>query len=294
MTKKIFDAFAEDLEASSAVLPDKASLAKYLQAKYFPHFAPYVEQSVFRSLWRLIFRSDDARCEKNREINLRALSILYEKNKEQFRRAIETERQYFSDIGLAGTRFESFLTFVGRYPEIFPLLTDAAKTPVETASNANVNHFARAWFLSAAPAKHLDSVEQRIKDHEQFLSGEAFDDLLATASDLGIEERALDIAIAQFGWSVSFDMADGYFTSLIKPNLHRFTKQQLIRLAEQIESNSQIYARGRAAAHHRLIKPVLDTMFKGGFDYAKYPKFAESVGIDLKKLPGPDDDEIPF
>ena len=44
------------------------------------------------------------RCEKNREINLRALSILYEKNKEQFRGAIETERQYFSDIGLAKAR----------------------------------------------------------------------------------------------------------------------------------------------------------------------------------------------
>ncbi len=293
MTKKIFDAFVEDLENSSAVLPDKTALAKYLQAKYFPHFAPYVEQSVFRSLWRLVFRSEDERCEKNRETNLQALSILYERNKEQAKAMIEGERDYFSDVGLAGTRFESVLTFVGRYPELFPLLTDAAKTPLETASKVSVSHFAKAWFLSEAPLKHLDSIEKRIEE-KQFIAGEAYDGLLNTARDFGLEERALDIAVTQFGASVSFDMADGYFTSLIKPNLHRFTKQQLLNLAKKIESNSQVHARGRAAAHHRQIKPVLDSAFKGSFDYAEFPKFAESVGIDLKELPKPDDDEIPF
>ena len=294
MSKRIFDAFVEDLESSSAVLPDDVSLSRYLQAKYFPHLVPYVEQSIFRSLWRLVFRSDDERCEKNRGINLRALSIVYERNREAFRAAIETERHYYSEVGLDGTRFEALVTFIGKYPELFPLLTDAAKTPLETAAKSNLSTFANAWFLSKSASDHLNAVEQRVASKKEFLSGSAFDEMLATARALGLEQRALDIGITQFGESVSFDMADGYFTSLIKPNLNRFEKQQLLTLAERIDSNFQVYARSRAAAHHRLIKPRLDAAFDNAFDYAKFPKFAESVGIELKQLPQPDDDDVPF
>jgi hypothetical protein len=296
MTKKIFDALVEDLEANAAVLPDKQALSRYLHAKYFPYLVPYVERSLFRSLWRLVFRSKDERCEKNREINLRALSILYERDKAACRAAIEAERPYFSDVGTDGSRFDSIVRFIGRYPELFGSLTDAAKTPLENAGKADLDTFARAWFLSESPAQHLDAVEKRISatsGSREFLSGEAFDELLAMARDVGLEERALDIAIAQFGWSHSFDMADGYFVSLIKPNLRVFNKTQLGKLIKEVESNNQIYGRGRAASQHRLIKQVVDTAFKGDFDYTAYPNFAESVGIDLKKLPL-DEDEIPF
>jgi len=294
MTKKIFDAFIEDLEANAAVLPDKTSLARYLQAKYFPHFVPYVEQSIFRSLWRLVFRSDDRRCEKNREINLRALSILYEQDRAAFKSTVEAERHYFSDVATDGSRFDSLIHFLGRYPELFSVLTDAAKMPLESAGKADLNTFARAWFLNEDPAQHLDAVEKRISGRKEFLSGEAFDDLLGLARDVGLEEHALEIAIAQFGCSINFDMADGYFISLIKPNLKLFSKKQMECLVKEIEDNNQIHGRWRAATHHRLITQVLDTVFDKKFDYTAYPSFAESVGIDLKALPATDEDEIPF
>ena len=118
--------------------------------------------------------------------------------------------------------------------------------------------------------------------------------MLSMSRDVGLEERALDIAIAQFGWSISFDMADGYFNSLIKPNVRLFSKKQLEKLIKEVESNNQIYGRGRAATHHRLITQVVDGAFGGKFDYSTYPRFADSVGIDLKKLPPADEDEIPF
>ena len=293
MTKKIFDAFIEDLEAKAAVLPDKSSLAKYLEAKYFPHFVPYVEQNVFRSLWRLVFRSNDSRCEKNREVNLRTLSILYEKDKAAIKPTIEADRHYFSEVGTDGSRFSSFIRFMGQYPELFSALTNAARTPLETAAKADVDTFARAWFLSESPTQHLDALEKRIYDGRDFLSGDAFDDLLSMARG-GLVDRALDIAITQFGRSYNFDAADGSFTSLIKPNLRLFSKKQLKKLIKEADSNDQIYGRWRAANHHRLIKQVVDAAFDGKFDYSAYPHFAESVGIDLKEISPPDEDEIPF
>jgi hypothetical protein len=240
MTKKVFDAFVEDLEANAVVLPDKLSLTKYLSAKYFSHLVPVVEQAIFRSLWRLVFRSDDGRCETNRAINFRALAILYELRKDHLKTLVGGDRDYFSEVGLQGARFDYFMRFIGTHPELFPLLTDAAKTPLEGSAKASVSNFARAWFLSPDVNSHLDTVRKRIADERQCLSGEAFEDLLDASREAGVEAKALDIAIIQFGRSVSYDMADGYFTSLIKPHLPRFSKDQLIDLVKAIEANGQI------------------------------------------------------
>jgi hypothetical protein len=293
MTKRVFDAFVEDLEANSTVLPDKSSLTKYLTAKYFSHLVPVVEQAIFRSLWRLVFRSDDTRCEASRVVNLRALTILYERRRDVLKAAIGGERDYFSEVGLTGSRFDFLMRFVGTHPELFALLTDAAKIPMEEAAKANLSNFARAWFLSPNVDRHLEAVRKRIADDKEYISGEAFEDLMEASQEAGVEAKALDIAITQFGRSVTYDMADGYFTSLIKPLLPRFTRDQLIELVKAIESNGQIYGRGRAASHHRLILNSLDAVFATKFDYAAFPKFSESVGIELKHIP-PDAGEVPF
>jgi hypothetical protein len=292
MTKRVFDAFVEDLEANAAVLPDKPSLTKYLAAKYFSHLVPVVEQAIFRSLWRLVFRSDDARCETNRTVNFRALTILYERKRDFLKAAVEGERDYFSEVGLTGSRFDLLMRFIGTHPELFPLLTDAAKIPMEGAAKCSLSNFAIAWFLSPNVDEHLETVRKRIADDKQFISGEAFEDLLDASREAGVEGKALDIAITQFSRSVNFDMADGYFTSLIKPLLSRFSNDQLVELVKSVELNGQIYGRGRAASHHRLIVNVLDAAFAKKFDYAAYPKFSESLGIELKQIPAADD--VPF
>lgn len=292
MTKRIFDAFVEDLESNAAVLPDKSSLAKYLNAKYLSHLVPAVEQAIFRSLWRLVFRSEDKRCETNRAINFRALIILYERREDFFKTAIGGERDYFSEVGLQGARFDYFMRFIGTHPELFPLLTDAAKIPLGEAAKASLNYFVKAWFLSPDVSQHLETVRMRIAEDKQYISGEAFEDLLDASCEAGVEAKALDIAITQFGRSTNYDMADGYFTSLIKPLLSRFSKDQLVELVKAIEANGQVYGRGRAAAHHRLIVNVIDAAFTKKFDYCAYPRFAESVGIGLKRLPDVEEDAL--
>jgi hypothetical protein len=223
-------------------------------------------------------------------INFRALTILYECKRDYLKAAVQEERDYFSEVGLTGSRFNFFMRFIGTHPELFPLLTDAAKIPMEEAAKASLSNFARAWFLSANMEQHLEAVQKRITDNQQFISGEAFEDLLDASREAGVEVKALDIAITQFGRSVNFDMADGYFTSLIKPLLPCFSKDQLVELVKAVEANGQIHGRGRAASHHRLIVNILNSEFAKKFDYAAYPKFSESVGIELKQIPEAADD----
>ena len=88
----------QDLESAGPILLKDEELKRYLQAKYFPSFIPSVEDSIFRSLWKLVFRATDTSCEQNRATNLRALRILYERRKQDISATISKDSGYFSDI----------------------------------------------------------------------------------------------------------------------------------------------------------------------------------------------------
>jgi hypothetical protein len=78
MSRRILDAFTEDIEALARLTPAREGFTRYLTSKYLNHFTPATATAVFRSLWRLVFRSNDARCEANRKANGVAPSILME------------------------------------------------------------------------------------------------------------------------------------------------------------------------------------------------------------------------
>ena len=75
--KKVFAALLEDVEQKQAVLPDDESLERYLGAKYFKGLTVPVENSLVRSLWRIVFKTTDQRCEQNRSINYRTFRLFY-------------------------------------------------------------------------------------------------------------------------------------------------------------------------------------------------------------------------
>lgn len=276
MTKKVFDALVEDLEINASIFADKLALSKYLSAKYLAHMVPAIEIAIFRSLWRLVFKSEDLRCETNRTTNFRALTIIYERNREGLKTAISNERSYFSEVGPQGSRLDLLIRFIGSHPELYPLLTDAAKTPLEAASKTSLTNFAVCTFLSKDLQTHIRAVEARVKKKE-YIGADAFGDLLEIAQQQGLEPLALNLAITQFGMSNWAPMADGYFTSLIFPSLGAFSKEHLTQLVGVVNSNRQIHARSRAKKDHLMIKEMVQKAFGIAFDFSKYPKFVESL-----------------
>lgn len=129
MTKKVFNALAEDLEALKDRLPDDRSLKRYLESKYFPHLVVPVENAIFRSLWSLVFKVTDNRCEANRAINYRTLRILYERRPQDINRLIENDKAYFGQVTVSGTPLDYLLAFLRDHPAVFTLLS--RKCPVK-------------------------------------------------------------------------------------------------------------------------------------------------------------------
>lgn len=83
---------------------------------------------------------------------------------------------------------------------------------------------------------------------------------------------AKDFAIRLYGVARCFDAADEYFDDLIVPILGDLSAEQLEKLIEYSNNNSQIYCRKKFLNSRRLIKKYMDKK-NPQFDYSQYVNF---------------------
>ena len=89
---------------------------------------------------------------------------------------------------------------------------------------------------------------------------------------VGEKPEALDFCIRMYGTSSCYNDADDYFESLIAPNIHKMTEEQLKKLVEYSNTNNQIYDRRKASSAKHLIKEYMGKK-NPDFDYAGYEHF---------------------
>jgi hypothetical protein len=280
MTKKVFDTLVDDIASMKELLPDLDSLRKFLESKYFSHLTPALEISIFKSLWKLVFKLRDDQCNANRIINLRVLLIIYERQPREIDEHIKLDSNHFSDLTFEGTPLKALHTFLSRKPTIFNLLTDAAKVPIENYATIDVDNFSYSWFLSPSICQHIDSIIDYVNSKGGKLSKIPYSQVAEIAKDNGCLIKILDLGIGYYISSGSFDGANDNFI-YIKQYLNLMSTEQLIKLVDGIEKNRQTYERGGAFFDHQLIKAAIDNKIGGQIDYKKYPHFYNSTGLEL-------------
>lgn len=281
MSRKIWDAFAEDLERIATVLPyemgDDGDLRRYLDERYFRRLAPAVLEKIFRSLWRMVFRSTDARCEKSRPIFHRALRLLYAKRTELFD-AIAADADWYSDIAHTGSPMKELVSFLAVDPRVYGRLREASKVLVRTHAEADADLGALAWFLSPSLTAHFDAIRTKQTNERSYeLRPETMNRLAARATDEGQLPAFRDLAVFLYGKSWTYDTADKRFKHMVEPHLAELTDAQLRGLLAGIEANNQTYNRGRASTEHPKIKEACDRVLGANFDYGPFPRFIASL-----------------
>lgn len=278
MTKKAFDSFLEDLETVGPLLPDQPSLKKFIEAKYFPHFVPAVEDSIFRSLWRVTFKSTDARAEKNRNILWRTLLLMYERRKSDFNALISADHAYYSDCHFSGTPIAFLYSFLRDHPPVFGLLTAAAKAPIDTFAKSTQDLFVTAYFLSPSISDHLDAVNAAARGwNPNMVSVPVYHSVVAAATAAGVASKSYDLGATLYATSVNFNQADERFREIVAPYLNSYSADTLTHLLSLVELNNQCYGRGRAASDHALVKARIDAVIGAAFVPATYPHFSASL-----------------
>ena len=277
MTKKVFDALMEDIEQKQSALPDDGSLKRYLEAKYWGNLTAPVEDAIVRSLWRLVFKSTDQRCEQNRVINYRTLHQFYKRRASDINALIQGEPAYFSELSFTGSAVTSLVAFLSFHPNVFALLTEAAKTPLRNYVNTSIDHFMIVWFMSSDVPSHIQEVRRRVDAGGAVTSPDAYGRFYSVAKDEGHKNAVCEIGIVLYGQSENYNMADERCENFVLPYLSDFDDARMTMLLQAIEANSQTYARRKAKEDHRQIMARANTLFGVSWNVKAYEKFAASI-----------------
>jgi hypothetical protein len=277
MSRKVFDTFIEDVEQVGRLSPGQDGLKKYLEAKYFRHFSSATFAHIFKSLWRVTFKSTDARADANRMINSQALGVVFSERKSDLTELIRVERDWFSDVSFLDAHVTAMSQFFQHNPRVFPLLNDALKTPIQNFAALSLDNFATCWFISTSPEEHIQAIVQRIDSGDQ-LKSETFVDLCKSLDTSDVYGKALFVGVKLYCRSMNFDTADARFASLIKPYVSIYDRDHMLALLSGCEDcyNGQATDRGRAQRDHAEVKVILDKKFPD-ISVDAYAKFKRSL-----------------
>ncbi|WP_201196246.1 hypothetical protein [Pseudomonas fluorescens] len=278
-SQHILKELLEDISESKSVLNSSVKVKRYVESRYLHRTTPVVELSLFRSMWKIVFKVENEECEKNRLINLQALEVIARKNRTALVGFVQGDVDYFSNVASAGQPLDYLVYFLAQFSDLFHQLNEAARLKIKHAvSNTDVGRTV-GWFAKDDLSVHGVDVENWIKTDSPIFTPKQFDSLLALADSDEWQERFCSIVSTYYGASSSFDQADSRFQIAIPQYIDLFSKSALIELATKIEANSQCHDRNRSRHDYVVIKNRIEKLYGKDFDYEPFPWFSRKLGL---------------
>lgn len=280
LTQKVLTTILDDLEKIKDLFPDDNALFKYLDSKYLKSLNKEITTKLFRGLWKFVFRSEDEKSKENRGINLRALKIIFSKERQSIIEAIKEEIKYYSNISSEDNVIKSLIEFLSLEKEIYDALEGSAQEIIKPVLKDNISYFGIAFFISETPEDHLDKLTnlvvdkyyQEYGDNGNYLKKTHLKKLKSICIESDLEKEYRRFGIACFISSVDFERADIYFDRHIKTNLEKFTEEDFIYLLEGTNKNNQCYWRNRSRVGSdsiKILQAAIITLGEG-YDFTKY------------------------
>lgn len=267
--RMLFDMFIKDVASIRNILVRNEEIKRYIESKYLNKFDNVeLEYSLFKGLWKFVFKLSNEDCDANRKINLQVIRILVERHKDILLKKFEKDKEYFStnidesNIDL----LRRFIKFANIHPEFFDNLTDAKKIQIEGIINQDTKHDLKALsiFKSDNAVRHIFNATFSMHKTAVYLA--------SYLSQMAGRETACDYCVKLFAKSSSFDMADWRFEDLIFPNLQDFSIGQLTAIVKAVNENGQLFGRMQARSSNGYIRNRIAVLDKD-FDYSPYPNF---------------------
>lgn len=273
-SRKVVINLVQDLAARKALLPDTASLRMYLEAKYLRNLHPTVKLELIRTLWKFCFRLSNPDADANRDINLRALTVVHDRDSLDFRNLIRQNADQFSEVAAGGAPLTAIVRFLAKCDGIYTTLTNAAKVPIAAFARTDINLLTEASYLNDSFAAHITELSGLPVEQLSTLSDDSWLALLAKADQANQKQEAFRIAVKLYCASGGFNTADSAFARFIRPYASEFNTERMNEVLAGIESNNQTHWRGRARTDHPLLKARADEL---GIDLTPYPNFRDTL-----------------
>lgn len=280
LSNKLTVPFLEDLESIKNVLVKNDDLSRYLESKYLSKINEALSQRLFKDLWKFVFRIEDEKCNENRQINFRALKIMFERNSNQFLDFILNEASFFSKVSHENEDILYYLQeLFAATPNLYNKMQDGFTLILKEKAERDIKIFTRSIYLSKNPKEHFEEILKRIQQQEEYtlLPLDVKDrDFLYSFSkkDLKYITEFLDFMIHLFKTSQSYDSGDLRFLRYIKIYLNEFTLDQYKDILNAINSNGQLADRRQALSEDNFsIKTAIEKKYPNQINYTEYPQF---------------------
>lgn len=275
--KAIFDDFIKDIAtAKYKFISNEEKLDRYVSSKYLENISFDGIKQIVKSLWKITFYLDNSDANKNREINLKTLSLIIRKYSDNLLDIIKGEHLYYSNINIKF--IQEIIFIINEHHSLYDILRESEKDEINSRLSNTADIHAYAWFKSKTIEKHTDMLQSE----EYWVISMNFSSSNIDAQTLVYLEKILrnsdankaNIFIANmYRRSADYDTADERFNNLVSPNLQYFSQANFELLLSNIELNSQIYDRRHARSDHRKIKHEIDRRFPNLISYTDYPHF---------------------
>lgn len=278
LTQKILSTILSDLEKIKDIFPDDKSLFNYLDAKYLKSLTSEIKIKIFRGLWKFAFKSEEEKAKENRDINIRALKLIFQKERTSVIQAINYEVKYYSSISNESETIKYLVEFIFLEREVYLALDDSAQELIKRVLLNNFSYFGIAFFISESPSKHLIKLTERVLSNlyqnyggkGKFINKEHLSKLKSVVEEFSLEGEYRRFGIACFISSYDFERADMYFKRFIDPNLDKFEIEDFNVLLEGTNKNNQCYWRNRGKNESLKILQAAKAKMNNNFDFSVY------------------------
>lgn len=266
-TKKITDELLVNIAEAAPALNTRQKVKKYLESRYLSKLKPEAELSIYRSLWKLVFKLEDEDCTKNRDINLQTLEVIGNRKPESIFNQIKGEKDYYSDVSSTPLTLDYLVFYLSKNPKIYDLLNDDAKLKIQHNVETTQTSKICGWFVKENLQVHYEDILSLIENDIDFNFRKGqLKFLLETPDTEEWQHLFCRILSSYYCASRRFDKADSRFQEAISPYLEFFDKEAIVFLIERIEKNDQVYRRLKAKEEHKEIKEKLFQLHGQEFD----------------------------
>jgi len=280
-TKKIIEELLVDIAETAPALNTRERVKRYLESRYLSKFKPEVELSIYRSLWKLVFKLEDEDCTKNRVINLQTLEVIGNRKAESILNQIKGEKDYYSNVSSIPLTLDYLVSYLSKNPKIYDLLNEDAKLKIQHNVKTTNTSKICGWFVKENLQVHYEDILSWIENDINFNFTEGqLNFLLEIADTEEWQHLFCRILSSYYCASTWYHVADSRFQQAISPYLKVFDKEAIVFLIERIEQNNQVYRRGKAKEEHKEIKKKLFQLHGQEFDLNRYPNFQRNVMED--------------
>jgi hypothetical protein len=280
-TKKIIKELLKDIAEAAPALNTRQKVKKYLESRYLSKLKPEVELSIYRSLWKLVFKLEDEDCRKNRNINLQTLEVIGNRNAGSILNLIIGDKDYYSNVSSSPIPLDHLVYYLSKNPKIYDLLNEDAKLTIQHNVKTTNRSKICGWFVKENLEEHYEDILSLIKNDINFNFRKVeLKFLLETPDTEEWQNLFCRILSSYYCASKRFDEANSRFQEAISPYLKVFDKEAIVFLIHQIEQNDQVYGRRKAREEHKEIKKKLFQLHGQEFDLKPYPNFQKNVMED--------------